>query len=353
MGNETIFESVGRLIFTRTRIRKLEGELRSAGIDTPADAFAGYVILNVLILSVFVTIFLALFGPTSEPVASAVGLISPDIPVFAAWIVIFIIILLVLYFISFVLLSSYIIMRVEDRREKVEVVLPDFLILVSSNIKAGMTLDQAMWYAAKPEFGLLAEEVRKVIKGSFGGESLEDALDELSIRFDSKIFKRTILLLKQANTTGGELTDVLERTAEDVRESIILKKEISASLIMYEIFVLFAAIVGTPFLFAVSEKLIQIFENLSQNMPSTAAGSTTQFGGFGAFTFAGPVISSSDFFYFAVATIFVTTLISSFIMSAIRTGSRSHGMKYFPFVLILAYIVYWLTSTVLTMFAVF
>lgn len=349
MGNETIFERVGRLIFTRQRIRTLEAELRSAGIDTPADAFSGYVILNVLILSVFITAILALLGPTSGLVNSAVSAISADIPSFLAWILIFLVILIVFYFISFVILSSYIIMRVEDRREKVEIVLPDFLILVSSNIKAGMTLDQAMWYAAKPEFGLLADEVRKVIKGSFGGESLEDSLDELSMRFDSKIFKRTILLLKQANTTGGELTDVLERTAEDVRESIILKKEISASLIMYEIFVLFASIVGTPFLFAVSEKLIQVFEQLSANMPVTSS-TAPQFGGIGALSFTGPVISSTDFFYFAIATIFITSLISSFIMSAIRTGSRTHGMKYFPFVLILAYIVYWVTSTLLSSF---
>lgn len=349
MGNETIFENIGRLLFTRKRVRTLETELLSAGIDMPADAFAGYVILNVLVLSIFVTAFLLFFGPTSEFINSTVAGIIEGLPEAVVYLLIFIVTLIALYFLSFIFLSAYIVMRVEDRREKLEIVLPDFLILVSSNIKAGMTLDQAMWYAAKPEFGLLADEVRKVIKGSFSGESLEDALDELSARFDSKIFKRTMLLLKQANTTGGELTDVLERTAEDVRESIIMKKEIGASLVMYEIFVLFASIVGTPFLFAVAGKLIEVFEQISLNMPTGTAGGA-QFGGLGGLGFSGPIISSTEFFYFTIPTIFVTALISSFIISAIRTGSRTQGLKYFPFVLVLAYLVYWIVSSTLASF---
>ncbi|NYZ77327.1 type II secretion system F family protein [Candidatus Micrarchaeota archaeon] len=347
MGNETIFESVGRLLFTRERVRTLETELNSAGIDMPADAFAGYVILNVFIVSFFISLFLALFAPTSDAITSFVGGMV-QLPSIVVWVVIFIATLVVLYFIAFIFLSSYVVMKVEDRREKLEAVLPDFLILVSSNIKAGMTLDQAMWYAAKPEFGPLTNEVRSIVKGSFSGESLEDALDALSSRFDSKVFKRTMLLLKQANTTGGELTDVLERTAEDVRNTIIMKKEIGASLVMYEIFVLFAAIVGTPFLFAVAGKLIEVFERIAENMPATGG---AQVGPLGALKgFSGPIINSTDFLYFTIPTIFVTALISSFIISAIRSGSKTQGLKYFPFVLVLSYLVYWIVSSVLSSF---
>jgi len=349
MGNESIFESVGRLLFTRERVRGLEAELISAGIDTPADAFAGYVVLNVLVLSIFISLFLVLFGPTADFINSAVSGVVEGLPFAVVWLVIFVVTLILLYFLAFIFLSAYVVMRVEDRREKLEIVLPDFLILVSSNIKAGMTLDQAMWYAAKPEFGLLAEEVRSIIKGSFSGESLEDALDELSARFDSKVFKRTMLLLKQANTSGGELTDVLERTAEDVRDTIIMKKEIGASLVMYEIFVLFAAIVGTPFLFAVAGKLIEVFERISENMPAGTSTSAS-FGALPSLSFSGPIISSTDFLYFTIPIIFVTALISSFIISAIRTGSRMQGLKYFPFILIGAYLVYWVVSVALASF---
>ena len=38
-----------------------------------------------------------------------------------------------------------------------------------------MSIDQAMWYSAKPEFGLLAIEVKNGIKSAFSGEPLESA----------------------------------------------------------------------------------------------------------------------------------------------------------------------------------
>ena len=344
---ESIFEKVGRLLFPRERVRSLEKELLSAGIGIPGDAFAGYVILNVLILAVFISVFLLVFEPTASPITGFIGDIV-EIPLPAIWAIFFVVLLVSLYFLAFILLSAFVVTRVENRRNQLELVLPDFLMLVSSNIKAGMTLDQAMWYAAKPEFGLLSEEVKEVVKGSFSGESLEDALDELSLRFNSKVFERTILLIKQANATGGELTDVLERTAEDVRDTIIMRKEIAASLVMYEIFVLFAAVVGTPFLFAVAGKLIEVFEKISVHLPASGVGGGSGITPFSAVTFGGPMISSLDFFYFSLPTIFITCLISSFIVSVIRSGSRTEGMKYFPFVLIGAYLVYWLAAAFLS-----
>ncbi len=345
---ETIFERVGRLLFTRKRMRALEKELNSAGIDTPADAFAGYVILNVFVLSFFISLFLMVFQPTAQPIQDIIsGFV--ELPMAAIWAVFFIILLFFLYFLAFILLSAYVVTMVEDRRDKLEAVLPDFLMLVSSNIKAGMTLDQAMWYAAKPEFGLLSKEVRSVIKGAFSGESLEDALDHLGKRFDSRVFSRTLLLLKQATATGGELTAVLERTAEDVRETIIMKKERAASLVMYEIFVLFAAIVGTPFLFAVAARLVEVFEKISPQLP-TGIGAGGMLGPLGAASFGNPIITSTEFVYFTLPIIFITSLISSFIISAIRTGSRVQGMKYFPFVLGLSYLVYWVVTEFLSSF---
>ncbi|VVC03494.1 Type II secretion system (T2SS), protein F [Candidatus Bilamarchaeum dharawalense] len=349
MTNENVFENAGRVLFTRDRIKSLEKELNSAGINMPADSFAGYIGLNVLILTIFLTLLIVLYQPTSELMVnlfhSFVPVLEPVIPL-----LVLIASFITVYLATMALVSSYLLMKTDNRRNKLEAILPDFLSLVASNIKAGMTLDQAMWYSAKPEFGLLSQEVKALIKSSYSGESLEDTLDRLGERFDSKIFKRTLLLLKQATATGGELTEVLERTSEDVRNTIIMKKEIAASLVLYEIFVLFAAIVGTPFLFAVASKLVAVFEKIAPLASSTGGGSTAGAGGvftvFSNMKFAGPVISSSDFFWFSIPTILVTALISSFMVSVIRTGSKSQGMQYFPFVLVLSYLVYWIVMNV-------
>jgi pilus assembly protein TadC len=339
--NESVFEKAGRLFFSRQRVKQLEQELSIAGISMPADSFAGYVAINVIVITLFLTVLTLVYSPLSTPLAGLLktytGLpqLLPLMVLVAAFIIV--------YVATLMLLSTYLLMKADDRRDKLEAVLPDFLTLVASNINAGMTLDQAMWYSAKPEFGLLSKEVTAIIKGSFSGESLENALDTLASRFDSRVFKRTILLLKQASSSGGELTAVLERTADDVRNTATMKKEIAASLVLYEIFVLFAAVIGTPFLFAVAYKLIEVFEKLAPQLGGTASlGGVGMFSSFAMMSVGQPIISSSDFFWFSIPTMFVTALISSFIVSVIRTGTKNQGMKYFPFVLIATFIVYWL-----------
>jgi Flp pilus assembly protein TadB len=348
MSNDNIFENAGRVLFSRDRIKRLEKELNNAGINMPADSFAGYIGLNVFVVTVFLTLLVLLYQPLNDVIVGVFKQYLPMLELIIPFLVLVLSFILV-YLTTLMLVSSYLLMKTDDRRNKLEAILPDFLMLVASNIKAGMTLDQAMWYSAKPEFGLFSLEVKAFVKSSYSGETLENTLNKLGDRFDSRVFKRTILLLKQATATGGELTEVLERTSEDVRNTIIMKKEISASLVLYEIFVLFAAIVGTPFLFAVAAKLVSVFEKIAP----LAAGSNISSGGaggaFAAFSnvkFAGPIISSSDFFWFSIPTIFVTALISSFMVSVIRTGSKSQGMKYFPFVLGLAYLVYWIVTNV-------
>jgi pilus assembly protein TadC len=351
MANENLFESAGRVFYSRERIKKLENDLNIAGMDIPADSFAGYMALNVVVLTIFLALLILLYQPVSEGMLGLAKLVG-DVPYPITALLVLVGSFLAVYFSTTALVTSYMLMKADDRRTKLEAMLPDFLALVASNIKAGMTLDQAMWYSAKPEFGLLSTEVKAQVKSSFSGESMEHTLDKLASRFDSRVFKRTILLLKQATATGGELTSVLDRTADDVRGSIIMRKEIAASLVLYEIFVLFASIVGTPFLFAVAGKLIEVFERIG---PQSGIGELPQgmggvFGTLASVKIAGPIISSSDFFWFSIPTIFVTALVSSFMVSIIRTGSRSQGMKYFPFVLVASYLVYWLVVSVVDTF---
>lgn len=352
-----MFEKAGRLFFSRERIRSLERELNAAGINMPADSFAGFAALEIVVISIVLTLLFLVYEPVYGPVSRFILQYIPiGIPIILTVILALLMAIfsmMVVYLSTMALISSYLAMKTEDRKNKLEGILPDFLNLVASNIKAGMTLDQAMWYSAKPEFGLLSDETKAAIKGAFSGESLSVSLERLSSRFDSRTFKRTILLLKQASATGGQLTDILERTADDIRNTNIVKKDIAATLIMYEIFVLFASVVGTPFLFAVAYKLVEVFEKIA---PKAGGGLVGGGGGslggvfsaFASIKVSGAIISSSDFFWFTMPTIFVTALISSFIVSVIRTGTKSQGMKYFPFVLAGSYLIYWIALSVIS-----
>lgn len=345
MASKSFFEFFGRL-FSRKQIREINTHLSAAGVELSAEAFAGYFLLNVVVLILIATVAVFFVPSLNAQVTGFFKFFDPLMGNIGIGIMVFLAIVFVVYFLIFSLVSAILVFKTEARRKAIETALPDFLMLVAANIKAGMTLDQAMWYAAKPEFGLLSIEVKKIIKQAFSGKSLYDALDELSMRFDSKIFQRTVSLVKQASSTGGEIAEVLERTSQDARDSYIIKKEISSSLIIYEIFVLFAACIGTPFLFAVSTKLISVLEKAATYLPE-ARPSANQFSFIQSIS---PVVTSEQFFWFSVATLVITSVFSSFIVGIIRGGSKTEGLKFIPFVLAIAYIVLIFVNTLLDQF---
>ncbi|MDO8339210.1 MAG: hypothetical protein Q7T16_00985, partial [Candidatus Burarchaeum sp.] len=65
---------------------------------------------------------------------------------------------------------------IDDRRKRVEKVLPDFLLMVVANLKAGMAPFPAFRKASRPEFGPLEEEIELASARTMGTESLTLAL---------------------------------------------------------------------------------------------------------------------------------------------------------------------------------
>ena len=344
MTESSFLESIGRVFFSREQIKKFENQMSAAGFTYSAEAFGGWLFLSSLLLAFLATVVSFGFSDPNVKITSFILSLLSFLPLILLPILAFVIFLVAFYLLIMLLANSILLLHVDARRNALESVLPDFLLLVSANIKAGLALDQAMWYSAKPEFGLLSQEVRIVIKDSFSGESLESSLDKLASRFDSKVFQRTIALIKQSSASGGEIANVLTRTSDDVRSTGIMKKEVASSLILYEIFILFASVFGTPFLFAVAGKLVEVFEKYRLAIPSVSSVNTGIFGSISTAGLQTPIITSGEFFYFSLAIIFLTALFSSFIVGVIKTGSRNEGLKYFPFVCTIAYIVFFLVN---------
>ena len=99
------------------------------------------------------------------------------------------------YFISllisiFYFYTSFTIKKFKKRLE-LEFVLADYLQLVAANLNAGMPIDQALWYAVRERFGVLAEEVEIVARKVMGGVDLEDALIGFAKSYDSDILKKS------------------------------------------------------------------------------------------------------------------------------------------------------------------
>jgi archaeal flagellar protein FlaJ len=226
----------------------------------------------------------------------------------------------------------------DSRTNQIENVLPDALQLMSANIRAGMTIDRAIWLSARPEFGVLEDEIKLVGARTIGGKSLKVALTDMTKTINSKILDRTVKLLLEGIESGGELAHLLEEVAANVRVTQTLKKEIKSSVMAYSLFIIFAAVVAAPFLFSISIFFVDTMTNLwgSAGMGlSDASSSPVGMGGF-LQKAKGPTITSDELLLFAIVTLAVTSLFGSMTMSLIQSGKEKNGLKMAPFLIIIA-----------------
>ncbi|VVB98166.1 Type II secretion system (T2SS), protein F [uncultured archaeon] len=304
---EDILKNVGRAVPHRYSI-SLERMLIYAGLERMPELLLGFMVLFAVMLGALFFLLATQIGGLSQ-YAFLVALCGLLVFPFA---------------------YLYLTLRIDMRKQQVEAVLPDFLQLAAANVRAGMPVDQAMWQAARPEFGLLSQEITIVAKLTFGGEPFAQTLDKLGERFDSKNLQRTIRLIKQGLASGGEMADILEETAIDIRNGQIIRKEISATLLMYVIFIVFASTLGAPFLYAVSYKMINVLEKVWVQLPDLSSGSAQVPTGATFLTPKAPTITSQQFLIFALIASFVTGFFASIIIAVIRVGSKKHFVRYFP-----------------------
>jgi len=347
---ENVYESIGR-VFGRERIDKLGKFLSQGGISISPLQAAGFGLFSSILLSIGLFVLFSIKSPLRNLLYKFLLLfLQPYVFFDLMFVNISSVILSFILGFGLVIGIGYVLVKfsIDERRNKIEEALPDFLVLAAANARAGMTIDQALWNAAKPEFGLLSKEIQIVAKKSFGGEPIDEALDHLNRVVDSKIIKRTVSLIKQGLAAGSEIALILEKTAEDTRQMQIIQKDLRSSLLMYVIFIGFAAAFGTPFLYSVSEKLIQLMESIFKGIqPATSS----------AFSFGAnfikpqaPFITSNQFSIFVLLMMLGTSFTASILIGLIQKGKKLEGFKYFPLIFISALILYFLLSSFLDMF---
>jgi len=231
----------------------------------------------------------------------------------------------------------FITMSVNSKTKQVEEALPDALQLMSSNIRAGLTTDKALILAARPEFGPLAGEIKRVGRETMMGRELAAALIDITKRIRSDHLTRTMELIVSSIQSGGELADLLDQTASDLRDQQLIQKEISAGVLMYVIFIFIAIGVGAPGLFAVSgflvEMLVSNINVISSQMPAELSAQATI-----SITEVG--VTSEFIHMYSLIALFVSSLFGGIIMGLIRTGKIVDGITYIPLLLLVSMGIY-------------
>jgi flagellar protein FlaJ len=217
-----------------------------------------------------------------------------------------------------------------ERIKKMEDVFPDFIELMASNLRAGMTMDQALLSSSRKEFAPLDEEILQLGKDIVTGKDISAALQEMSGRIRSEKISKTIDLINSGIRSGGNLSILLEDTAITMRERDFVEKKASSNVLMYVIFIFFASAIGAPLLFALSSVLVEVMAKILSTVPS---GSENMM----KVPFALTKISiSSDFvLYFSMTFLILTNLLSSLMLGVTNKGEEKDGLKYLiPMVLL-------------------
>lgn len=133
---------------------------------------------------------------------------------------------LVCMIVAFPMPRLYLRLLRKQRLQKFTDQLEDALLAMSSSLKAGFSINQALDAVAQEnrspisfEFTLLMQELRL-------GVSLEDALFKMNKRLGSPDFELVSVAIITARQTGGELTAILERLAGVIRERVKIQQKI-------------------------------------------------------------------------------------------------------------------------------
>lgn len=243
-------------------------------------------------------------------------------------------------------------MVADSRASKIEESLPEALQMISANVRAGMTVENAIWMGARPEFGPLEDEIRRVSSKVFGGKPITDALMEMGERVRSTTLNRAVKLLVEGIALGGEIAPLLDEVGRDIRSTKALKREIMNATMMYTIFIIFSSVFASPFLFASSLYYTEVSILLLSKRTTQAppAGLPTGALGIASMAFSGgPValLSPEDVRLFSISAILITTSLGAIALAEIRYGKISRGLRLVPIFVIAALLMFFFAHSLL------
>lgn len=122
----------------------------------------------------------------------------------------------------------YLGMRRNRRRKAFNRGLPDTLQLISGSLAAGLSLQQALDTVVRDGVEPIAGEFRRVLVETRLGVPLEEALEGVAARFESKDFGWVVMAIRIQRQVGGNLAELLDTVAATMREREYLRRQVSA-----------------------------------------------------------------------------------------------------------------------------
>ena len=220
-----------------------------------------------------------------------------------------------------------------------EAVLPDFLRMVSENLKGGMPFERALWSSIRPEFGILANEIRLASKKVITGQDIGEALKSFTEKYDSPMLRRSFDLIIEGIKGGGKTADVIDRVIDTIEETSELKADMAATNLSYVIFVVIIVLVVSPGLFTLSFQFLTVLQNIGARIGGATGGGEAA-GVNLPIDFGDLSIQPEVFQGFSINALLVIAFVASMMISMIQKGSIKAGVKYIPLLMTGAVLMY-------------
>ena len=138
-------------------------------------------------------------------------------------------------------------LKIEKRASEIENSIPDFLRQLSSMLKVGLSLENALVDMSGHGKGPLYDELRRVVVEIRMGKSLDESFSNMAMRLNSKDLERSFKIILNAHKSGGSLSDIILDVSDDLRAMQVLKRERKASVMMSIMFLFIASTIAAPF----------------------------------------------------------------------------------------------------------
>jgi tight adherence protein B len=114
------------------------------------------------------------------------------------------------------------------RRKAFNSSLPDTLQLMSGSLSAGLSLAQSVDTVVREGSEPISSEFKRVLIETRLGVNLEDALEGVAERYDSKDFHWVVMAINIQRQVGGNLAELLDTVAGTMREREYMRRQVSA-----------------------------------------------------------------------------------------------------------------------------
>ncbi len=228
---------------TLSKFGNLKLQLEQAKMPVSPVEYMSITLFSATFFSIIISILLIVVTATRLEISKSISLgVLVGIVIFVA---------VILY------LKNYPKLIVKKRVANIERNLLHALKHLLVHIKAGVPLYDGIVSITRGNYGSVSDELEEMIEKVDTGTSMEDALEEISLKNPSQIFRRSIWQISNGMKGGSDIGDVLREIITNIsQEQIIAIRKYGSQLnpltMVYMMIAVIIPALGTTFLFVFS-----------------------------------------------------------------------------------------------------